>query len=63
MGIGTSLVVGAVVSSIVCGVQWAKHKPVKKATNANAYVDKSTIELTVKRDNFVNHEITKTAVN
>ena len=53
---------GAVISTIVCILIFFKHKPVKKAQNANEYVDKKTVKITKRYDHFVNHTLTKTPI-
>lgn len=63
MGILQSLVLAAIVASVICFIEWSKHKPVKIARHANNYIDKNTIKITVSNDRFVNHEITKTPLN
>lgn len=57
------IILGTVVASIVCFIVWMKHKPVKVATHANQYLNKSTVKITDQYDHFVNSNVEKWSIN
>ena len=57
------IVLGVVVASIVCVIVGMKHRPVKEATHANQYINKATVKITNRHDQFVNSNIEKWSVN
>jgi len=67
MPIGTVIIVSAIIGLIAAliavGVEWGKHKPVKKAVNADYYVKEENVKMNVAHDKFLRSHETKVRIN
>ena len=59
--IGVAIIVGVLVSSLVCGIIVSKHKPVKVARTANSYLDNNRVNITRSEDFYMRSSIDKQA--
>lgn len=55
------IIISILGSSIFCGVNCLKHRPVKISTNANDYLDKSSFKVTKRTDTFVSTHTSRVA--
>ena len=67
MPVGTVVIVcviiGLVISLIAVGIEYGKHKPVKKAVNADYYVKDENVQMNVVKDSFLRSHETRTRIN
>lgn len=56
------IILSAIIASAFCGIFALKHKPVKLSNNANNYLDKSSINITNRKDIFVSTYTSKTVI-
>ncbi len=58
-----SLLIAAVIATIICAIIWVKHRPVKVAKNATYYLDKNTVNITYRHDRFITSNTQRIPIN
>lgn len=61
--LGYSILIGLIVAGIVISVMVSKNKMVKKATDANEYLDKNTINMNLLKDTYLRSHTTSYTVS